>query len=262
MLAASVYALGLMALFAGAYRIVGGTWGLPFGLSFLAAGTIGMLAAILAGSHAWAAERDSGAMDSVLLTVVEPRALLRGRFFWVLWPWLRYYAYLLPMYLALASTMFVKDTRLWPEATVLSLFTSFSSDVSLFVIFLQSTIPPLLSGNVHAWGLLMVSVRWLNGLSFFVLALAAAYYCAVRSKSSGQALWRSVLLVPAIVVGLMAIHEGFVLASIFGLVPWRQGLTWIYLVLITISLCLRVVVIRWFLKKIPTAWEANSLKEA
>jgi hypothetical protein len=195
----------------------------------MATALVTLTVALVCGSLALAGERDRGTADALILACNDHRAMVRGRFWCMVWPWLRFFVYLLPLYLFLSASLLFRESsggqREWLMCT---LFGAFGSRPNLAVIMLLRTLEDFGLKNVHAWGLMVASVRWLNDIGVFLFACAAAYYISARAPGAAGAMLRSSLLVPLALVTFLGLHEIFVSLGLFELLKWHYSFPWIY----------------------------------
>ncbi|MHC4916817.1 MAG: hypothetical protein ACYTGB_15140 [Planctomycetota bacterium] len=211
-------------------------------------GFLTFAAAINSASRALARERDRGTLEATLLASTDHDALVRGRLWCVTKPWLRFFLYILPLYLALASSDLLEASWNDREAVIISLLSAFSSRFNLLFLLLRNRVD-LEWDHVHLWGVFIVLVRWLNHISVFLFASAAAYWISSRARSAATALVLSCVAVPAALASFLGLHELFISAAIFDLIDWDDWMVWIYGALTAICVAARLLVTGYLLRR-------------
>ncbi len=249
LLAGSLYGLGLL----GWLLLPASPEAICLVVAIGVAGLIGLVGAVYSGSQAWAREQNSYAFSSIVLTGTDLRKLVWGRLLLRLWPWLRFHMYLLPGYLLLAGTQWVAVLESRRNYTdVLCVFTVFSSDVNLGLVFLELFSSTIRAENFNKIVIILAGVRWLNGMSLFMLAFLGAYFLGLRCQTSGRALWRAAWLVPLGILLLVGFHEAYITAIIF---RWFSDaddslFRCIYYFLVAVDLLSRFFLFWWLIRKI------------
>ncbi len=192
------------------------------GIGYALAGTILLIAPVLACALAFAAERSRGTLESMMLTPLEGRRVAWGRYLNAVTPWLRFFLWTLPVYMLLAGSEAVSDpvnSFRWDWGGVaLYVFSAFCPKpifVAVVVGLARS------AGPVMKWSLAggcSVLLRFVNDISIFVFATGAAFFCSVRARTTARALLGALLVLGALltvlaadtwmVVGAAMIHEG------------------------------------------------------
>jgi len=170
------------------------------------AGVCIVLGSAVTGALAWAGERERGAMDSLLLTSTDHRMLARGRFLHALAPWLRFLAWLIPLYVCMGISGFfallldLQDYyRLAPlagacQTWLVSVRLNVHEGLHDFIS------PPM-------WHVLLGLLRLVNDLTVAVFACAAGFHIATRVRSAGRALLLSCLLIPFVLFTVFSAHD-------------------------------------------------------
>jgi hypothetical protein len=245
LLAGSLYGLGLL----GWLLLPARSSSLCLVVAIGVAGLIGFVGAIYSGSQAWAREKNSYALSSIVLTGTDLRKLVWGRLLLRLWPWLRFHIYLLPGYLLLAGTILGEEQQYDRFTRV---FMISCSDAILGYVLIPGYKSHIQAEYFNALGIFTAAVRWLNSIFLFLLAFLGAYSLGLRCRSSGQALWRAAWRVPLGGLLLVGWHEAFLLVGFLGLFPFA-GIYYfqeIYYFLVAVDLLLRLFLLGWLIRKI------------
>jgi hypothetical protein len=191
-----------------------------------AAGLLMLVAPIPFVAASFAAERERGTLESVLLTSTHHNLVVRGRFVHVALPWCRMAAYLLPLYALIAfEPMFTMNCASW----------------SVGWLNLMGWVLGLARGTVwtealtrgpgpHAF--FLAGMRWLHDFSGMMLVIAVTFFISLRARSTIRAALLSFLAVPALLVflfnpdiywllGALALPDAFVSVRVY----WLMALT-------------------------------------
>jgi hypothetical protein len=184
------------------------------------AAVILFVGAIVSGAMALAPEHTRGTMDALLMTPGDHARLVRGRYWHGLAPWLRFFAYLLPLYAILAGSWIFSEASRGPSSDfwVISAACGFSNKA--VVIFAMAE--ELRRGALEwgPWSTFLAAVRLANDLSVLLLAYTVAFRISAQARGSGRALALSCLLVPAALILVLAPHDmveaALLLSAAFG----------------------------------------------
>ena len=211
-------------------------------------GLLTFAAAITSASRALARERERGTLEALLLASVNRETLIRGRFWCVTVPWLRLFAYLLPLYLILTATDLLKAGASGPDALICSAFSAFSSRFNLLFLLMVNRVG-LAWDNVRIWGGFLVLIRWLNHVSVFLFAAAASYWISARARSATAALLISAIVVPVALASFLALHELLVGAFLLDIILWQDWMVWLYALLAAICIAARILLTGYLLRR-------------
>ncbi len=183
------------------YAFVPSSFAVAVKMSSALAALAVIFAPVIGMACAWSEERRMGTLESLLLTPVHPSRYVRGRFWNILLPWVRFACYVLPIYFAASvfSRCAVSGQALatWSYGAAPwsirwldflgKVFVAHSLDASVCV-WRMETLP---AASVH--GFLLSGMRWANDASSFLFAAALAFFLSVRVKSVRKAVTLSLL---------------------------------------------------------------------
>jgi hypothetical protein len=197
-----VWPLGLwesLGIVSGRYDFVGIAEVVPVALSraALVASEAGALLLIFAPvpflASSFAAERETGTLESLLLTSTHHNLLVRGRFWSAALPWFRLALYLLPLYALVAlEPMFTMSCSGWSVGwlNLLGWLVKLGKVPGTFVWAEAVTLAP----SAHSF--FLAGMRWLHDLSAMALAMGAAFWISLRARTTIRATVLGFLAVP------------------------------------------------------------------
>lgn len=172
------------------------------------AGVIMLLGATISGVMALAPEHSRGTMDALLMTPQDHARLVRGRYWYGLAPWLRFFAYTLPLYVLLAGSRVFTEVsnehgkEFWAISSVCAF-----SNKGILVLGLAET--SLDDGGMewNPWNVAIMMGRVANDLAVLVLAFTVAFFISARTRSTGRALALTGVIVPVALIFILAPHD-------------------------------------------------------
>ncbi|HOX08454.1 MAG TPA: hypothetical protein PK280_18810 [Planctomycetota bacterium] len=188
-------------------------------LAYIFAWLVLIAGPLVAGALAWSRERDRETLEALVLTPADRLALVRGRFWQGVWPWLRFCAYLLPVYLVLSTNDLFRDACVDNEAWIVSDICATGNPM------LFGLIPPawdsLFRGmnSPHPWTITLATLRWLNEASIPLVVFALAQFLSLRCRTTSRAVFWSCLLVPTTLFTLFDLQDWLLLLVIWDVVP-------------------------------------------
>ncbi len=165
-------------------------------LACAAGGFLMILAPVAFAASAFAAERERGTLEAMLLTSTHHNLLVRGRFWYVALPWFRLAGYLLPLYLLMGfEPLFTLSSSGWSVAwlNLLGWVARLGEVPGKFSWESAVTAGPA------AHSFFLAAMRWMHDLSAMVLAAGAAFHVSLRARSTIRSAVVSFLLVPPLV---------------------------------------------------------------
>jgi len=230
-------------------------WWPGMAYAYLCAGVLLLIVPVLIMAGAFAGERERFRADAMLLTTVDRSALAWGRFLHLALPWLRFIAWLLPLYVLHA--VFVGYA--WGGVSG-SLFYGLGPKVGAIWDLLA------VNDELYKWtiavgwdwrGLLGLVPRSLNDAIQLFACLGVAYYISARLKRTRTALITAGIVVPVAAATMLApadwtIYTFVWLVDSLGIGDWLgiRGLGGLFGVLLALLL-----VLAGFVFKIWLVWK-------
>jgi hypothetical protein len=188
--------------------------------AYVLAGLILLVGPLVSGALAWSRERDRDTLESLVLTPADRETVVRGRFWQGVFPWLRFCAYLLPIYLLLSTNGLFMDSHRHSEKWIVSDICAFGGHV-FFGLF-PSVWSECFSGMnpLHPWAVVLSLLRLLNEASIPLFVFALAYFLSLRCRTTGRAILWSCLLAPGALFTVFALHDWVLLLMIWQYLPF------------------------------------------
>jgi hypothetical protein len=238
-------------------------------VAYLAAGLLLLVVPVGQMAAAWAGERDLGTMDSLLLTPAAPGKLVRGRFWSLALPWLRFFVWLLPLYGMQAQVGMSAD----PSAHLHD-FAFLSSVYALGSKPLLAAMLWDMAGRsaIHsvAWGAMLTLVRILKDLLDLALVLSVAYYISIRVARSSRAVFLAYTMIPCVVVTAAGLADLLLLGAMFSRRALRELIGWApvkaqifgaYAVISVLVVAAEAVIVWLLLRRVVRNFDAWALGE-
>jgi len=214
--ALAVYGLGLAVMLWGAHGY-GATGALVLDVrardftsgviaAYWAAGLVLVVFPLVGALSAWHGEHARGTADALLLTPTDHAAVVRGRYWHVAWPWIRFMLWMAPLYVALAGLPFVGQVASWNRHnSVLIGGVALGGSKGLFGDMIVEVHGD--AGALTGVGLSLALGRWLCDAKSLLALVAIGSWASVRIRS-GTGLRAAYLLLPLAMGAVFSIHDG------------------------------------------------------
>jgi hypothetical protein len=244
----------------GQAALVGAVW------AYALAGLIFLIGPTVSGALAWGRERDRETLEALVLTPAAPEALVRGRFWRVALPWMRFCVYLLPVYLLLSTNNLFAEActeKTWAVSDICALGSH------LFFGLCGEVWDWLLGGphRPNPWTVGLAAVRLANDVTIPLFACALAYFLSLKSRTSGRAMLWSGLLVPGALLVALDLHNWLFLLVVWRILPlnaegWQYVLVCsTYLALGLAAFIARIWLALWLVKHAARNFDWYALGE-
>ncbi|MHC4917826.1 MAG: hypothetical protein ACYTGB_20310 [Planctomycetota bacterium] len=165
-------------------------------VSAQAAGLLMLAAPPVFVAASFAAERERGTLESIILTSAHHNRVVRGRFWFVSLPWLRLGAYLLPLYVLVGlEPILTMSCSGWsaPWLNLLGWLSTAGRQGGRFIW--NDAVTP--SGTVRS--LFLAGMRWLHDFSAMFLCIGATFWISLRARTTIRAAVLGFLAAPVLV---------------------------------------------------------------
>jgi len=149
-------------------------------------------------------------MEALVLTPLERRRLVWSRFWALASPWLRFFAYMLPLYFLIAGSSWMQDAGALDSADryTLWLLGSFAAKpLAVWQLLLHASMS-LEGYPEYAWSIgsvALTALRMLSDASVFVFVAGCAYYISARARNFRWAITAGYLLIPLALCTVLAL---------------------------------------------------------
>jgi hypothetical protein len=152
-------------------------------LTYWAAAVILVFGPLIQSLNAWHRERSRGTAEALVLTPMDHGALVMGRYWHILLPWLRFMLWMLPLYLCLAVHPVMEridrgNSSSWMLGGIYAL-----GSKGLFGTMVVATASP--PEDLSLLGLFLAAARWLVDVVALWLASSLGFHLSARARSRG-----------------------------------------------------------------------------
>jgi hypothetical protein len=193
------------------------------------AGLLLLVFPVTVAAMSLASEKSRGTAEAMVLTPVGRAALAWGRYWHLLWPWLRLMVYVSPLVIWLACGEVVDDIRTegWPETLELGI--GWGCCPRWFLTIGMAGTSEYDGDFEPCWlGPPLAILRLINDGSLLVFVTGVAYLFSASSRSSGRALALSWIAVPLALCTVVALDCCFMVVLLvlaeFLDVSWARSL--------------------------------------
>lgn len=159
-----------------------------------------------------ASERQMGTLDALILTPVDRRRLVWGRYWNCAVPWARFIAWLLPLYVVLfLSRPTGEPAGNWVTSPVSATLCGLGARPALGYMILEHGEQIALRRELQA---LCVAVRALRDFVTLLLVCAIGLYCSARARTRAGAMGAALIAVPVLVGGVLSAPEWLIVGRV------------------------------------------------
>ncbi len=187
--------------------------------AYIAAGLILLVVPAALAATSLAYERDRGTMDALVLTALDHSDISRGRFWHTVVPWLRFMAYLLPIYIGQAVAVSAINTRSVEGFFILSTAYVFAPKPAMIALVMDGA---RRSAEMPCWTWVLMCGRIAKDAVDMMAAVGMAYYISARLRRGVHALLISCVAIPVVMLTVFCAAEwgGFFLALLWRWLSW------------------------------------------